>query len=185
MNEVFSLPYFSELSFLPYILFVCFIPPIFFKLFLLSPKSLQKEKQESQRHGKMVKALRTIYRTGNVAWRQVVYTMVLGNEVGSHHSDASQMSPYQPHYISGLNGQVEVCGILLSSQVLHVLPTPNLGETEIMNKMKGTPLSCLLILLHYYSCIASVYCFRGVFSFHELYRLPGQKVSYAQISLSQ
>ena len=49
--------------------------------------------------------------------------------VGSHHSDAhSQMSPCQPHYISGLNGQVEVCGILLSSQMCCMYyPTPNFG----------------------------------------------------------
>jgi len=74
-------------------------------------------------------------------------------KVGSHHSDAhSQMSPYQPHYISGLNGQVEVCVISLSSQMCCMYyPTPNLGGNEITNKMKGSPLSCLLILLLMYS----------------------------------
>lgn len=72
------------------------------------------------------------------------------------HPDA-QMTSHKPHGISASNGRVEVCRILLSSQITYMsYPTPDLGGNLDYAQEEGN-LFHLLILLHYFLYIISVY----------------------------
>lgn len=131
--------------FLPYILFVCFIPPIFFKLFLLSPKSLQRKNKSHRDMVDGLKALRTIYRTGAVTWRQVVYTMVLGNEGGEPSfwcplpDEPLSTTLYQ--WIEWTSGSL--WNFVVISNVLHVLPySKSWGKLKLRTRWRG--LLCLV-----------------------------------------
>lgn len=113
-------------------------PSTFPELFLLNPRSSQR-KSKSHREMDGTRPLGMICRTRKVTGKQVVYTIVLGNGVGSCHSDAPfQMSSHKPHRISTLNGQVVVCGLLLSSQISYMsYPTPNLGGNLDYDQEEG------------------------------------------------
>lgn len=135
-----SFPFHISRVILPYILFVCFIPPIFFKLFLLSPKSLQRKNKSHRDMVDGLKALRTIYRTGAVTWRQVVYTMVLGNEGG----EPSFWCPLPDEPLSTtLHQWVEwtsgsLWNFVVISNVLHVLPYSKFwGKLKLWTRWRG------------------------------------------------
>ena len=150
--------------FLLYVLLVCFIPPIFLKLFLLSPKSLQRKNKSYRDMVDGLKPLRPSIGRGRWLGDRLYTLWCWEMRVGSHHPDAHfQMSSYQPHYISGLNEQVEICGISLSSQMCYMYyPTPNLGGNWDYEQDEGD--SSILspnittLLLMYSQCLVLQRC---------------------------
>lgn len=108
---------------------------------------------------------------GAVSGKHVVYAATLVNGLRLLCPDA-QMTSHKPHGISSSNGRVEVCGILLSSQITSMLyPTPDLGGNLDYAQEEGN-LFYLLILLHYHLYTISVYRSRVPLPSHELYGFP-------------